>query len=61
MIFVLPVIVPVLLAPLLFGENWAATPGGGLPLALSVLAAAAGATLLASSPMVAAAKPSAQH
>lgn len=61
MIFVLPVIVPVLLAPLLFGEDWAATPGGGLPLALSVLAATAGAALLAGSPMVAAAKPTAKH
>jgi len=59
MIFVLPVIVPVLLAPLLFGEDWAATPGGGLPPGLSVLAAATGAAVLAGSPMVAAATPSA--
>ncbi len=59
MIFALPVIVPVLLAPFLFGEDWAATPGHGLPLGLSVLATAAGAAVLAGSPMVAAATPSA--
>lgn len=61
MIFVLPVIIPVLLAPFLFGEDWGATPGGGLPLVLSVLAATAGAAVLAGSPMLAAATPSAKR
>jgi hypothetical protein len=48
-IYVLPVIVPVLLAPVLFGEDWDDSPAGGLPLALSVAAVCAGAATLAAS------------
>lgn len=46
------VLVPVLLAPLIFGESWAATPLGGAALAGSVALALAGTTLLAGSRVV---------
>jgi hypothetical protein len=55
-VYVVPVIVPVLGAPLLFGESWASSPVGGLPLALSVLAVCVGAGALAASQRVQAAE-----
>ena len=51
-IFVVPVIMPVLLAPLLLGEGWSGTPLGGLPLAASLAAVGLGATALSASPTV---------
>jgi len=53
-IYVMPVVVPVLLAPLLLGEGWDASPAGPLPLALSVAVVCLGAAALASSPQVSA-------
>lgn len=51
-IYVVPVLVPVLLAPLLTGEQWGATPlGGGLLLA-SLLVVCVGAALVSASPAV---------
>ena len=47
--FAVQVIVPVVLAPLIFGEKWGATPLGGVALAGFVLLALAGTTLLAGS------------
>jgi hypothetical protein len=47
LVHVVPVIVPVLLAPVLFGEDWGESPLSGLPLALSLTAACAGAAALA--------------
>lgn len=61
MIFAVPVVVPVILAPLLFGEAWGATPLGGVPLGISVLATAAGVVALAGSPMMEAALPAGGH
>src|SRR4051794_7190368 len=52
--FAVQVLVPVILAPLIFGEKWSATPLGGVALAAFVLLALAGTTLLASSKAVAA-------
>lgn len=49
-VFVTQTLVPVLLAPLLFGEGFGATPLGGLPLAASLLLLATGAAALARSP-----------
>jgi drug/metabolite transporter (DMT)-like permease len=40
------VAVPVALAPLIVGESWAATPGGGLALGAGVVAVTAGAAVL---------------
>jgi hypothetical protein len=48
-VFVTQTIVPVVLAPLLLGEDFAATPAGGVPLALSLALLIAGAALLARS------------
>jgi hypothetical protein len=48
-LYVVPVIVPVLLAPVLVGEDWGASPAGGLPLGLSVAAVCAGAAVLGGS------------
>jgi drug/metabolite transporter (DMT)-like permease len=50
--FAVQVLVPVTLAPLIFGEKWGATPLGGVALAGFVLLALAGTTLLASSKAV---------
>lgn len=50
--FAVQVLVPVLLAPLLFGEVWSGTPLGGVMLAASIALAAAGTALLAGSPAV---------
>jgi hypothetical protein len=50
--FAVQVLVPVLLAPLLFGESWAETPLDGAALLAFVAVALAGTTLLASSQAV---------
>jgi drug/metabolite transporter (DMT)-like permease len=50
--FAVQVLVPVILAPLIFGEKWGATPLGGLALAGFILVALAGTTLLAGSKAV---------
>lgn len=47
--FAVQIIVPVLLAPLIFGESWADTPLGGAVLVTSMLVAIAGTVLLAGS------------
>ena len=46
------VLVPVVLAPLIFGESWAGTPLGGAALAGFIAIALAGTMLLAGSPAV---------
>lgn len=47
--FAVQVLVPVALAPLIFGESWAGTPGGGVALVAFVAVALAGTVLLAGS------------
>jgi hypothetical protein len=47
--FAVQIIVPVLLAPLIFGESWGDTPLGGVVLVASMLVAIAGTVLLAGS------------
>jgi drug/metabolite transporter (DMT)-like permease len=47
--FAVQVLVPVLLAPLIFGESWGATPLGGVALVASMAVAVAGTVLLAGS------------
>ena len=47
--FAVQVLLPVLLAPLIFGESWAQTPGGGAALAAFVALALVGTVLLAGS------------
>lgn len=47
--FAVQVLLPVLLAPLIFGESWGATPLGGVALVASMLIAVAGTVLLAGS------------
>jgi drug/metabolite transporter (DMT)-like permease len=47
--FAVQVIVPVLLAPLIFGESWGATPLGGVALVAFMALAVAGTVLLAGS------------
>jgi len=56
-VYVVPVIVPVLAAPVLVGEGWGGTPASGLPLGLSVAAVSAGAAVLAASQRVRAVEP----
>jgi len=51
-VFVTQTVVPVALAPVLFGEHFSATPLGGVPLALSLLVLVVGAALLARSPLL---------
>jgi hypothetical protein len=51
-VFVTQTIVPVALAPVLFGESFSDTPLGGLPLALSLLLLVAGAAALVRSPLL---------
>ena len=51
-VFVTQTIVPVMLAPLLFGESFAATPYGGVPLVASLAFVIAGAAVLARSPLL---------
>jgi drug/metabolite transporter (DMT)-like permease len=55
LVYVVQVTVPVLLAPLLGGENWGDTPLGGALLVLLLAVVAGGAALLAGSRLVAAA------
>jgi drug/metabolite transporter (DMT)-like permease len=50
--FAVQVVVPVILAPLIFEESWSGTPGGGAALVVSVLIAIAGVIALAGSPAV---------
>jgi len=50
--FAVQVLVPVLLAPLIFGESWGDTPLGGLVLVASMALAVAGTVLLAGSSTV---------
>ncbi len=47
--FAIQILVPVILAPLIFGESWGSTPLGGAALAASIAIAVAGTTLLAGS------------
>jgi hypothetical protein len=49
-VFVTQTIVPVVLAPLLLGESFAATPLGGVPLVVSLTVLVVGAAALARSP-----------
>jgi drug/metabolite transporter (DMT)-like permease len=51
-VFVTQTVVPVILAPLLLGESFAATPLGGVPLAASLALLVAGATALVRSPLL---------
>jgi drug/metabolite transporter (DMT)-like permease len=51
--FAVQVMVPVILAPLIFMEKWSTTPGGGVALVAFMLVALAGVVLLASSKAVA--------
>jgi drug/metabolite transporter (DMT)-like permease len=51
-VFVTQTVVPVVLAPLLLGERFSATPLGGAPLIASLLALVTGAALLARSPLL---------
>jgi hypothetical protein len=51
-VFVTQTIVPVALAPVLFGERFSDTPLGGIPLALSLLLLVAGAAALVRSPLL---------
>ena len=51
-VFVTQTVVPVVLAPLLFGESFAATPLSGVPLAASLALLVAGAALLVRSPLL---------
>ena len=50
--FAVQVVVPVILAPLIFGESWSNTPGGGAALIVAVLLVLAGVVSLAGSPAV---------
>jgi drug/metabolite transporter (DMT)-like permease len=50
--FAVQVLVPVALAPLIFGESWATTPLGGAALVAFMAVAVGGTVLLASSPAV---------
>jgi drug/metabolite transporter (DMT)-like permease len=51
-VLVMQIVIPVLLAPLLVGEDWGATPGGGAVLVAGLLAVAGGTVTLGSSPAV---------
>jgi drug/metabolite transporter (DMT)-like permease len=51
-VLVMQIVIPVLLAPLLVGENWGGTTGGGSVLVAGLLAVAVGTVLLGSSPAV---------
>jgi hypothetical protein len=51
-VFVTQTIVPVILAPLLFGESFASTPYGGVPLVAALALVVAGAAVLARSPLL---------
>jgi hypothetical protein len=51
-VFVVQTVVPVVLAPLLFGEFFSQTPYGGVPLACALVLLLVGATMLARSPLL---------
>jgi FtsH-binding integral membrane protein len=51
-VFVTQTVVPVALAPVLFGERFGATPLGGVPLVVSLAVLIAGAAMLARSPLL---------
>jgi FtsH-binding integral membrane protein len=51
-VFVTQTVVPVVLAPLLLGEDFSGTPLGGVPLGLSLAVLVAGAAALARSPLL---------
>ncbi len=51
-VFVTQTVVPVLLAPLLFGEYFSSTPLYGIPLAISLVVLIGGASMLARSPLL---------
>jgi drug/metabolite transporter (DMT)-like permease len=51
-VFVTQTIVPVILAPLLLGEDFSSTPLGGIPLTISLLVLVSGAAALARSPLL---------
>jgi hypothetical protein len=51
-VFVIQTVIPVALAPLLFGESFRDTPLGGIPLALSLAVLIGGAAMLARSPLL---------
>jgi hypothetical protein len=51
-VFVTQTVVPVVLAPLLLGESFSATPLGGVPLTISLLVLVVGAAALARSPLL---------
>jgi drug/metabolite transporter (DMT)-like permease len=51
-VFVTQTAVPLVLAPLLFGEHFGATPLGGVPLVASLALLVAGAAMLARSPLL---------
>jgi hypothetical protein len=55
-VFGLPAVLPALLSPLAFGEEWSGTPGGGAVILAFLALTLSGAVVLASSPMVAAAR-----
>ncbi len=50
--FAVQVVVPVILAPLIFEESWSDTPGGGAGLVVAILFVLAGVVSLAGSPAV---------
>jgi drug/metabolite transporter (DMT)-like permease len=50
--FAVQVVVPVILAPLIFEESWSGTPGGGAALVVAVLLTLCGVVALAGSPAV---------
>jgi uncharacterized protein (DUF697 family) len=50
--FAIQVTVPVILAPLIFGESWSGTPAGGAGIVASVLLVLVGVVALAGSPAV---------
>jgi hypothetical protein len=51
-VFVTQTLVPVVLAPLLLGESFAATPAGGVPLGCSLALLIGGAVMLVRSPLL---------
>jgi hypothetical protein len=51
-VFVTQTVIPVVLAPLLLGERFGATPLGGVPLGAALLTLVTGAALLARSPLL---------
>ena len=51
-VFVTQTVIPIVVAPLLFGESFADTPLGGVPLSASLALLVGGAALLARSPLL---------